>query len=349
MRVAAAILTWLFVSFLAGLFTSGARADTTLVQIEPDDFPPGTNLSQVSSAATLFSMPGPTDLFAAPDPNAPTGILSFSRSPSSHTLFSRFLSPTFEVEFFEPVTSVSLDFRNFSSVQVEAIITAFDSDNNVLGESRELLAQFDFSGTKTVTVTSSTPIKFITAGGGPGEISGTVLRVDNLRFEIDSASSVTDTCDVGGGPNDIETVTASYDDGSGEIIVEMNLCAEADNKTRYTVYFDHQDTTDLDGDGVDDGPDTLDPNPDCVRTWDDRMVHKGMNDQGPGMIDVVGSTLTFRVGVPELNPFLELSDTVLIWTDTKLKNDTDRTPNTEPGDGCARPEVASEVISLELN
>ena len=161
--------------------------------------------------------------------------------------------------------------------------------------------------------------------------------------------SITDTCDVGGGPNDIETVAASYDDGSDEIVVEMSLCADADNKTSYRVYLDHLDATNLDGDDFDDGPDTLDPNPDCVRTWDDRMIHKGRKDAGPGAIDVDGDSLIFRVGVAELNPFLQLGDTVLIWTDTKLKKVTDKAPNTESGDGCPRPEVANEVISLELN
>jgi len=169
----------------------------------------------------------------------------------------------------------------------------------------------------------------------------------NALYLIDGAAhppdpSINDTCDVGSGPNDIETVTASYDDGNDEIVVEMVLCADADNKTSYRVFFDHQG-------GIDDGPDTLDPNPHCMRTWDDRMQHKGRHDRGPGMIDVFGSTLIFRVGVPELNPFLMPFDTVKIWTDTKLKNVTDKAPNTESGDGCAKPEVASEVISLELN
>ena len=161
--------------------------------------------------------------------------------------------------------------------------------------------------------------------------------------------TITDSCDVGGGSNDIEAVTASYDAGTDEIVVVVVLCSDADDRTNYQVYFDHQDTTDLDGDGIDDGPDTLDPNPDCVTTFDDRMAHKGRKDRGPGMIDVFGSTLTFRVGVDELNPFLGLGDTVLIWADTKLKNVTDKAPNTESGDGCDKPEVASEVISLELN
>ncbi len=278
----------------------------------------------------------------------PVGFKHIPHKTDFIPLFSRFLSPKFEVEFFEPVSSVSLDFRNFGVVNVEAIITAFDSDNNILDESRELFASFDFSGTKTVTVTSATPIRFIFAGGGPGELPGTVIRIDNLRFEIPDPS-VTDTCDIGGGPNDIETVTASYDAATDEIVVEMSLCADSGSKTRYRVLFDHRDTTNLDGDDMDDGPDTLDPNPDCVRTWDDRMMHKGSHERGPGMIDVFGSTLTFRVGVDELSPFLELGDTVLIWADTKFKEITDKAPNTEPGDGCPKPEVSGEVSSVILN
>lgn len=161
--------------------------------------------------------------------------------------------------------------------------------------------------------------------------------------------SITDTCDIGVGPNDIETATTSYDGVADEVVVEIVLCADPENKTWYRVYFDYEDTTNLDGDGNDDGPDTLDLNPHCVRTQDDRMIHRGMQDRGPGMIDVLGSTLTFRVSVDELNPFPELGDTVLIWADTKFKNVTDKAPNTETGDGCARPEVTGEVLSLELN
>ena len=41
------------------------------------------------------------------------------------------------------------------------------------------------------------------------------------------------------------------------------------------------------------------------------------------------------------------NDTVLIWTDSKLKNVTDKAPNRELGDGCANP-VPSEVLSLIL-
>ena len=70
--------------------------------------------------------------------------------------------------------------------------------------------------------------------------------------------------------------------------------------------------------------------------------------QGPGMIDVFGNILTFRVGVAELDPFLGPDDTVLIWASTQLKNVTDNAPNTESGDGCGNPQVAKEVLSLIL-
>ena len=38
----------------------------------------------------------------------------------------------------------------------------------------------------------------------------------------------------------------------------------------------------------------------------------------------------------------------LLAADTKFKKTTDSAPNTESGDGCAKPEVASEVLSLIL-
>jgi len=62
----------------------------------------------------------------------------------------------------------------------------------------------------------------------------------------------------------------------------------------------------------------------AYEAWDDKMTHKGRKDRGPGMIDVLGNTLTFRVGVDELDPFLVSGDTVLIWADTKLKKVTDK-------------------------
>ena len=78
------------------------------------------------------------------------------------------------------------------------------------------------------------------------------------------------------------------------------------------------------------------------------MTHKGRKDSGPGTIDADGDTLTYRVAVDDLNPGLVFGATVLVSADTRLKKITDRAPNTESGDGCAKPEVGAEVLFLIL-
>jgi len=182
--------------------------------------------------------------------------------------------------------------------------------------------------------------------GGAFNFLEMTLLAEDIKI---SPGPAADSCDVGGGPNDIENVMVSYNATTDEIVVQMILCADVDQKTRYQVYFDYQDTTNLDGDGVDDGPDTLDPNPDCVRTYDERIVYRNGNARGPGIINQIGNTLIFSVTIDELDPGLELGDTVLIWTDTKAKNITDKAPNTESGDDCEKPQVAGEVITLTLD
>ena len=109
------------------------------------------------------------------------------------------------------------------------------------------------------TTTSFSLCTAFTPGlGGYGFCTATESDFGHFTIAVTSD----DTCDIGEGPNDIETVTASYDGDTDEIVVEMFLCVDADNRTSYRVYFDHQG-------GIDDGPDTLDPNPGCERTWDD--------------------------------------------------------------------------------
>ena len=191
-----------------------------------------------------------------------------------------------------------------------------------------------------------------------GNNVGAAYLYDGLTFELlrifqafqTSYVTINDTCDIGGGANNIKTVISSYDGTADKIVVEIDLCTHADsnNKTKYQVYFDHKDMTNLDGDAIDDGPDTLDSNPRCVRIFDDRMIYTHRNSRGPGTIDASGSTLIFRVGVNEFNPGLGFGDTVLIWADTQQNNVIDKVPNTESGDGCPRPEVPSEVMSLVL-
>ena len=167
------------------------------------------------------------------------------------------------------------------------------------------------------------------------------------------AVEVVDGCDVGSGPNDIHTLSASFDAVTDEITVKMLLCDDPNqqsNRTKYRVHFDHTapffDDDDRNGDGV------VDANDFCFSTSDDTMrrrLHRGSNkDTGPGIIDEDGNTLTYTVAVADLDPLLALGDTVYIWADTRFKGINDRAPNTEGGDGCSMPEVEYEVLALSL-
>lgn len=160
-----------------------------------------------------------------------------------------------------------------------------------------------------------------------------------------------DTCDIGGGGNDIDTLSASYDIGSDEITVDMLLCSAPGGGTKYRVHFDHTAPFATDADR--NGDQTVDGSDFCVTTSDDTMMrrsHKGNDkDTGPGIISADTNTLTFTVPVDDLNPSLALGDTVYIWADTQHKGIKDRAPNTEGGDGCAKPEVLGEVLALVLS
>ncbi len=216
---------------------------------------------------------------------------------------------------------------------------------------------------QTYTVTAETTLSNITGIrlealednsltlNGPGRfpVDGNFVLT---TFSLDASPiteadvTVTDGCDVGGGANDIDTLTASFDATADEITVVMVLCDDADDKTKYRVHFDHTvpffDDDDRNGDLVVDGLDF------CFTTSDDTMKHRGDRDTGPGLIEVDGNTLTYTVPVDDLDPLLDLGDTLYIWANTQFKGINDRAPNTESGDGCSKPEVETEVLALTL-
>jgi len=80
-------------------------------------------------------------------------------------------------------------------------------------------------------------------------------------------------------------------------------------------------------------------------------AHQAMLVELPVLVAVgsepVSAVVTALVG--DLNPVLALGNTVYIWADTQFKGINDRAPNTESGDGCPKPEVANEVLSVILN
>ena len=164
------------------------------------------------------------------------------------------------------------------------------------------------------------------------------------------AVTIDDPCDIGGNANDINTLTATYNVADDEIVVEMTLCSVLSNsvynKTKYRVHFDHTAPFAVDADR--NGDTVVDAADFCVTTSDDGMMHRAKKDNGPGLIEVDGTTLTFTVAVDALNDQLVIGDTVYIWADTQWKGINDRAPNTEAGNGCAKPEVESETLALTL-
>ncbi len=165
------------------------------------------------------------------------------------------------------------------------------------------------------------------------------------------AVEVSDPCgDAGGGGNDIKKITATSD--GTDIMLTVELCANAVTYTKYFLHIDYKDPNDLDNDFETNEPDTLiDNNRSCLTTSDvTKMhgIHRQINkDTGPGIIDLVGNVLTYTVSYVELG--LTSGDDVLLWVDTNYIGIHERAPNTDSRDGCSKPQFSEEVISLTLN
>lgn len=165
------------------------------------------------------------------------------------------------------------------------------------------------------------------------------------------AVEVSDPCgDAGGRGNDIKKITATSD--GTDILITVELCANAMDYTKYFIRIDYKDPNDLDNDFEKNEPDTLiDNNQRCLTTSDATKMH-GMHrqidkDSGPGTIDLVGNVLTYAVSYAELG--LTSGDDVLFWVETRYIGIHERAPNTDSTDGCSKPEFSDEVILLTLN
>ncbi len=154
--------------------------------------------------------------------------------------------------------------------------------------------------------------------------------------------------DGGGRSKDIQSLSAAFDEVSGDITVDMALCAPPDTnrKTKYRAHFDH--TAPFAPDPDSNGDTFINDDDICVSTDDDGMMHRANKDNGPGTISVAGTELTYVVNMAELDLDLEIGDTILVWADIQNKGIKDRAPDTNASDGCDKPEVAGEYIELEL-
>ena len=178
-----------------------------------------------------------------------------------------------------------------------------------------------------------------------------------LWAEPTLAVEVDDGCDLGVGNEavDIHTLAARFNADVDEVIVEITHCDEegvsGDNR-QYSVFFDHTapffDDEDRNGDGKVRKRDT------CAPTWDSKMSRsvrfhrtKGRieKDTELGAIIEDGATLEFRVPLGDLDPFLDLGDTLYIWARAE-GTAIDLVPYADGGDGCDEPQVQTEVLAL---
>ena len=156
-----------------------------------------------------------------------------------------------------------------------------------------------------------------------------------------------DGCDAGGGGRDISTLAAAFDPDSEEIRVGLDLCAPADDRTKYRLRLDHayplHTDADRNGDGLVDGLD------ECADTADTgMMLHRGDRTTGPGWVAVEGGTVRYRVATADLEPPPMVGDRVYLWANTHYRGVGDRAPTTESADGCTGPQLPAEVVALDL-
>lgn len=181
-----------------------------------------------------------------------------------------------------------------------------------------------------------------------GFVKAYVPVIALLAFTLPGLAQAEEACGDGGdGSQDIQALVASFDEATQYITVDLTLCDEVDNKTKYRVHFDH--TAPFAPDADRNGDTVINADDFCVTTSDDTMMHRGKRDTGPGSIEVGGTVLSYWVSMAELSLDLSIGDTILVWADTQDKGIEDRAPDTDDSDGCAKPEIAGEYIELVLS
>lgn len=184
-----------------------------------------------------------------------------------------------------------------------------------------------------------------------GIIASLVLSITmltGLAFAV--GSPVADTDDAVADAADILALRASSD--GSDITVELDLDGASASRFKYRIHFDYKNGMADDADRNDDGfVDGLDF---CFTTSDDTSKLHRNKETGPGSWDGAGTaflTLTVPYGDLTENDLsaIDPGDTVFIWADTQRKGIQDRAPDTDDGNGCAKPESTGEVLELVLN
>ena len=196
-----------------------------------------------------------------------------------------------------------------------------------------------------------------------------------------------ESCDLAAGGRGIDVKNVSLSSNGSQLVVKAQFCGPVEEKAYYKVYFDysreqahhrrnygswylrryfkqHDKKHDkkhskkyggLDLPVIDpsapDGPDTLDGNELCQRTWDDRAAYRYGRTWGPGEIELNGDELTLTLDYSELTKGdgVQSGSKVLVWVRSWEYGFRDRAPNVETGDRCARPQFEHEVFAITLD
>ena len=154
---------------------------TTTIEIEPDDFADGTDLSRISSDVVLssvnfFGARGP--VFAIADTLSSTGTQVFGQGTGE----SQGAAGQLRIDFTNPVVSVSIDAISTSGFGQAGKLEIFDAEDNSLGIYNTV--SLVSGASETMVLSRSEPdIAYAMVTGG---------RLDNLTFSLAEPYRITD-------------------------------------------------------------------------------------------------------------------------------------------------------------
>ena len=193
----------------------------------------------------------------------------------------------------------------------------------------------------------------ITATDWAGNRSAAGIDLESVKcltsMPEEEFAAVRDQCEFSKGDSGLDVVNAVVYSEIGEIRVTLDMCDVVPNKKGpaiFRTYLDYRDQSNNDGDGVDDGPDTLDANPDCVNTADHVASYEDRTSTG-GTYTIDGDRVTLDISYADLGA--GPGDEILMWIETKTRgNIGDSVPTQETGDKCDMPQTSNEVMRFVL-
>ncbi len=142
----------------------------------------------------------------------------------------------------------------------------------------------------------------------------------------------------------------------GWITVEMALCGAPVKGAKYRVHFDYKDeiasarntacrttsdTIAIHASGV---AEAKNGGPVAIKI--DKTTTTHSRTTGPGTVTLERYVIVYKVRYKDLGVFA--GDDMEIWADIQSNGVADRAPDTNGGDGCAKPQEEDEVLGIEL-